>query len=133
MSTSKSVLVQDLKQLAKNRLDEAEALFSQGKYEAAIYLGGYAIELTLKAVICQTLQWTEYPSGEVSKSTTFITHDLETLSWLSGKRDQITRAKAEWTIVSRWEPEMRYDAKRVFTQNEAKNFIDSVKFLMSVL
>jgi len=48
---------QELKKLAKSRLQESEILFSHGKYDASVYLCGYAVELVLKARICKTLKW----------------------------------------------------------------------------
>jgi hypothetical protein len=45
----------ELHRIAQARLEDAEALFRSGRYDGAIYIGGYAIEMALKARICETL------------------------------------------------------------------------------
>lgn len=51
----------ELRTLARARLKDADVLFAATRYDAATYLCGYAIELALKARICQTLRWTHFP------------------------------------------------------------------------
>ncbi|MEN8219542.1 MAG: HEPN domain-containing protein, partial [Pseudomonadota bacterium] len=51
----------ELRKLARARLKEAQLLFAVKRYDAATYLSGYAIEMALKARICQTLKWTDFP------------------------------------------------------------------------
>jgi hypothetical protein len=41
----------DLKELAKLRLAEAETLYHAGYYDGATYLCGYAVEFALKATL----------------------------------------------------------------------------------
>jgi len=43
----------EIKQLAYERLSEAEILCNAGKYDGAFYLAGYSVELMLKAKICE--------------------------------------------------------------------------------
>ena len=43
----------DFQQLADVRINEAEALLVQGKYDGAYYLAGYAVECGLKACIAK--------------------------------------------------------------------------------
>lgn len=40
---------EELQQLARLRLREAEALFAAGLYDGCVYLCGYVVELALKA------------------------------------------------------------------------------------
>lgn len=47
----------EIKKIAKARLKDAEVLAASRRYEGAIYLCGYAVELGLKARICLTLKW----------------------------------------------------------------------------
>jgi HEPN domain-containing protein len=51
----------ELRKLARARLKDAQLLFAVKRYDAATYLSGYAIEMALKARICQTLKWTYFP------------------------------------------------------------------------
>ncbi|MEN8215647.1 MAG: HEPN domain-containing protein [Pseudomonadota bacterium] len=53
--------ITELITLARARLKDAQILFAAKRYDAATYLCGYAIELALKARICQTLGWTCFP------------------------------------------------------------------------
>lgn len=39
----------DLRKIARERLKDAEALLAAARYDGAIYLGGYVVELSLKA------------------------------------------------------------------------------------
>ena len=45
----------ELRRIARARLRDAEVLFGAGRYDGAIYVCGYAIELTLKARICRVM------------------------------------------------------------------------------
>lgn len=47
----------ELRRLAYARLADSRALYAAGRYDAALYLCGYAVELALKARICRTLRW----------------------------------------------------------------------------
>ena len=47
----------DLRKIAYARLRDAEALISNHRYDEAVYLCGYAVDITLKAHICKTLRW----------------------------------------------------------------------------
>ena len=50
-----------LKQLAKARLREAEALLASGHNSGAYYLAGYVIECGLKAVISKDTKRYDFP------------------------------------------------------------------------
>jgi len=99
---------QELKKLARSRLQESEILFSNRKYDAAVYLCGYAIELALKARICKTLKWSQFPGASIKNPQTFKTHHLETLLGLSGIENKVKLVyHAEWTMVTqtiKWAP-----------------------------
>jgi hypothetical protein len=51
----------ELRRLAFARLKDARALYAAGRYDAALYLCGYAVEIALKARICRTLRWEGFP------------------------------------------------------------------------
>ena len=44
---------ESIKALAWERLEEAEILYQNGKFDGAFYLSGYSVELMLKAKICE--------------------------------------------------------------------------------
>ncbi|MGH9933419.1 MAG: HEPN domain-containing protein [Pyrinomonadaceae bacterium] len=81
----------ELLKIAEERLKDAEALLAAGRYDGAIYLGGYVVELALKSRICRTLNWKSFPqtTGEFQNYRSFKTHDLDVLLSLSGTEDKI--------------------------------------------
>jgi len=128
---------QELKKIAKSRLQESEILFSQRKYDAAVYLCGYAIELALKARICKTLKWTEFPNASVKNPQTFKTHHLITLLALSGIDQKVKlTCLAEWTVITqgiKWDPELRYQKIGSYSRIDAENLLNAVKTLIKIL
>ena len=97
----------DLRKIAHARLRDADALIRNRRYDGAIYLCGYAVEIALKARICKTLRWQEFPSGRAYGN--FRTHDLDVLLHLSGVEERIKGSCfVEWSVVGNWDPGTRY-------------------------
>lgn len=72
---------------------------------------GYAVELALKAKICETLGWRWFPDTgkEAADYRSFRTHNLEVLLYLSGVYERISvDLKEDWARVLKWQPELRY-------------------------
>jgi hypothetical protein len=123
----------ELRQLAKTRLKESKTLFNAKQYDTATYLCGYAVELALKARICKTLKWSEFPPNgkEFKCFHSFKTHDLEVLLILSGIGEKIIgHYPTEWSIVSRWNPENRYKILGSETKQTALDMINAVEELL---
>lgn len=100
-----------LRLLSAERLEDARALLTAGRNEGAIYLCGYAVELALKARICETLGWSRFPETgrDAADYRSFRTHDLGVLLYLSGIHERIAVGmKQDWDIVAKWNPELRY-------------------------
>jgi HEPN domain-containing protein len=126
----------DIRALAKARLKDAQVLLRGKRYEGAIYLCGYAIELGLKARICQTLGWTGYPAtnSEFNEYRSFKTHDLDVLLHLSGIEAKIkTQLLAEWSAVAQWDPESRYNPIGKAKPADAALMVASTKALLKKL
>src|SRR5262249_15615832 len=83
--------IADLRKIAKARVRDAEVLRDAGRYDAAVYICGYAVETALKARICKTLKWSGYPATakEFNDYSSLRTHDLEVLLHLSGREVRI--------------------------------------------
>ena len=83
--------ITELRAISAARLDDAQALFDAGHYDGVVYLCGYAVELALKARICETLNWSGYPATnrEFRDYQSFRTHDLKVLLRLSGQESKI--------------------------------------------
>lgn len=129
------ITIQELETIAQARLLDAEALIQAGRFDGATYICGYAIELSLKAKICKTLNWEGFPfsANEFKNYQSFKVHNLEVLLHLSGIEDEITlNHSADWSCISAWNPESRYNATET-SQQDATDMLLAVKNLMEVL
>jgi hypothetical protein len=112
---SKQVVTRaDFQHLAEQRLVEAKALLDQGMWDGAYYLGGYAVELALKACIIKILLATDaFPDRKFSESC--YTHAIEplvVLAQLDGARKIATDADPDllknWQAARDWSEQKRY-------------------------
>jgi HEPN domain-containing protein len=130
------ISIQELKRIASARLKDAEIL-SQGKrYDGAVYLCGYAVELTLKAKICKVLKWGGFPStnSEFQGLQSFKTHRLDLLLSLSGQEGKIKTAfLADWSIVASWDSETRYSIVGTVSKTDALYMIESARVIIKAL
>jgi len=130
---------EDIIGLAEEKLDDAECLFSNKRFNSAYYIAGYVIELLLKAKICQTLGVGDiFDFGNSRKkldgnlNRSLKVHDYDQLLFLSGLYSQFEKEntnnisfKKHWSIVSQWNENCRYYIAR--SEADAKDFITSVK------
>ena len=126
----------EIKKIAKARLKDAEVLVAARRYEGAIYLCGYAVELGLKARICRILKWPGYPStnSEFKDYRSFKTHNLDVLLHLTGVEEKIkAELFAEWSAVTVWDPESRYNPIGNASSTDAKLMLSSASSLLAKL
>ena len=126
----------ELRKIAQARLKDSEVLYNAQRYDGAVYLCGYSIELALKARICRTLKWPAFPStrAEFSSYQSFRTHDLDILLSLSGVETKIkTQFLAEWSTIATWDTEVRYESIGTARKSDAFNMIESAKTLLKVI
>jgi HEPN domain-containing protein len=125
-----------LRLIAKERLRDSLALLATRRYVGAVYLSGYVVELALKARICKTLGWEEFPESrrEFESLASFKTHDLDVLLRLSG-REKIVKERYlfEWSAVRNWEPELRYRNPHGSAEIDAVSFVTSARTLLEAL
>jgi len=122
--------------MAQAKLEDAEALLQAKRYDSAIYICGYAIELALKTRICLILNWNEFPSSkaEFQKYQSFKTHELDVLLRLAGAEAIMkTKYLNAWSEVADWNPEMRYQLVGSTSPKQAHAIITATKFLLSEL
>ena len=118
----------DIQLIAQARLEDAEVLFEAQRYEGAVYLCGYVVELGLKCKICKTLNWDEFPltRAEFQNYSTFKTHKLDVLLHLSGAEENLkSKFLAAWSVVSEWDPEDRYQPIGNIKEEDARLMIES--------
>ncbi|MEQ1853602.1 MAG: hypothetical protein ABMA01_18645 [Chthoniobacteraceae bacterium] len=126
----------ELRAIAASRLEDAQILLANARYDGAGYICGYAIELSLKARICDTLNWGGYPMTrkEFENLQTFKTHNLDVLLLLSGREQTIKQSHfADWSIVGAWNPEARYTTVGSASPTEANAFVQSTATLLPIL
>lgn len=126
----------EIKKIVKARLKDAEVLVASRRYEGAIYLCGYAVELGLKARICRTLKWPGFPStnNEFKNYRSFKTHNLDVLLHLTGMEEKIKNELfAEWSAVAKWDPESRYNPTGNVSSSDAQLMLSSASSLLAKL
>lgn len=130
------VTAQHLRRIARGRLKDAEVLLSARRYDGAVYLIGYAVEIGLKARICKTLKWAGYPStaAEFKDYRSFQTHDLDVLLNLSGAEHKVkARYMVEWSVVATWDPNTRYRPIGSAKAQDARDMVVSAETLLRIL
>ena len=127
---------------SRRRLEDAEALYSCKRWRGSIYLGGYAIECSLKSLICylertnnfkDTLTFKRLQGGSELHSLVKLLGDLPTV------QRAITLYRTNgygdaWNTVSfLWRnDELRYSEK-TGDEQESKRFIQAVQILHQFL
>jgi HEPN domain-containing protein len=119
----------DLQILAEERLTDAEVLLANGRFGAAYYLAGYAVECALKACIAKLTKAEDFP---IKNSTNKVyIHDLKKLA--GEARLEVATAQlanndqafeTNWALATLWSEESRYD--RYIDQQLAKFILDAV-------
>ena len=125
-----------LKSVARARLTDAKALLKAGRFDGSAYLCGYVVELALKARTCKTLKWVAFPEtrSEFKDLQTFKTHDLDILLRLSGREQYIkVNLFPEWTAVSQWNPEARYQPVGSVTAETVQDMISAAQKILAKL
>lgn len=126
----------ELTGIARARIADAEALSRSNRYDGAVYLCGYAVEIALKVRVCRTLEWAGFPDSakDFKEYQSFKTHDLDVLLHLSGVEKRVKKNfLPEWSVVGTWNSEMRYNPIGNATKESAEHMIEASKTLMEAL
>lgn len=133
---SKVITKSDISNLAKARLEDSKILCKAKRYDGAVYICGYVIELGLKLRICKTLNWEGFPSSnrEFNDFRSFKTHNLDVLLALSGIEEKVkTELLPEWSAVTSWDPEARYNPIGSIGKADAELMVESAEKLLRIL
>jgi|SRR4030095_751704 HEPN domain-containing protein len=128
--------VSDLKAVSRGRLKDALVLQRAGRFDGAVYISGFAVEIALKARACRTLKWSGFPetASEFTALQLFKTHNLEVLLKLSGTENKIrTKFLTEWSVLVRWNPASRYRRIGTATRQDAIDMIAAARNLLGAL
>ncbi len=119
----------DFQQLAEERLEDARVLFQAGRYAAAYYLCGYAVECGLKACIARQIRAFEYPPT-ANHSQKLFTHKLNELVELAQLTESLKEQSRDvsgfeqnWVVATKWNEQSRYD---VAPEQKARELFDAV-------
>jgi HEPN domain-containing protein len=127
---------QEVRRIASARLRDAAVLLAAKRYDGAVYLCGYAVELALKARICRTLKWPGYPESnkEFEPLKSFRVHDLDVLLRLTGRESAVKASYfVEWSAVAAWNPEARYKPIGSANAGDATLMLESATLLLKKL
>ena len=127
---------------SRRRREDAEALYDARRWTGSVYLGGYAIECSLCALIC-------YQVGKNNLKETRLFKDglqgasLHNLIRLLGALPSVQRKieldttgklREAWTIItSQWQKDALRYWDRIGDEQDSKRFIDAVKLLHSFI
>jgi len=129
---------QEIRELANRRIDEANLLIANNYFEGAVYLAGYAVELSLKAKICELLDIPnlfDFGHNNIQSSLikSYKSHDFEQLILLSGLRSKLQTATSEnqelltnWSILCEWSEEKRYCKCGAETLEATQEFMNAI-------
>ncbi len=128
----------DFQKLAEVRLKDAKALLKARQFDGAYYIGGYAVECTLKACICKNTKRYDFPPRNTHQ--THYIHDLEGLLRAAGidldwARDcQADPTLAErWALVKDWKEDRRYQVRGTLGAVPAKEFVRAIDGVLQCL
>lgn len=121
----------ELQALAQAKLDDAGILLAHKRPSNAYYLGGYAIELALKACIARQITTDTIPDKDFIRNV--YSHEFSQLVGLAGLSSELKREikgdplfAANWAIAREWLPDARYRSYTIF---EAQTLIEAVGHL----
>ena len=128
---------------SRRRLKDAQALHQQKRWSGAMYLGGYAIEFSLKSLICYEERKNNFKDTQIFKNNRLKAAELHNLARLldcvpsiksaierANKTDRTNGYLAAWNMVSSVWPndELRY-SDQSGNEKESQRFIESVERL----
>ncbi len=129
----------EIRQLAKERLEEATILAANQKFDGAFYLAGYSVELMLKAKICDLWDIPNLFAEGNNNSQMGVSylrkavqiHDLNVLLFFSGlkkdfDKDKINNRflnKAINLLFNAWSEKSRYKPCGFHKDNDVKALI----------
>src|SRR3972149_6050932 len=124
------ISVAELDNIARARIEDAKALLRAGRFDGAPYLCGYPVEVALKARICRTLNWLEFPStnSEFQAYRSFQTHELDVLLRLSGQEPRVKENHLTlWNAVANWKAESQYNVIGTARQGDSGAMIQAAE------
>jgi hypothetical protein len=132
------ILISELEKIANTRLADAEWLIKGQRFDGAIYLCGYCLEIAFKVRLCRNASRSDFPetsnefkSNNLKNWQTHSLMDLAKLCNLDGELKKKHRREF-YSVEAAWNVEMRY--KTSFNQKEdVMDFLNAIKTLLGVI
>lgn len=129
---------EELREIARARVNDAKVLLAGQRWDGAVYLCGYAVEIGLKSRIVATCGLHGFPETDAEfkalKPLWLKVHKLDNLLTLSGREPRVkSRYLTEWSGVAQWEPEARYKRIGSAKKQDAERMIHCTERLLRVL
>lgn len=125
---------------SRRRFEDAESLYEADRWSGCIYLGGYAIECSLKALICYNECKENFKDTSLGDMPGNALHSLtKLLSALPAVQraialDRSGEYESAWNMVScLWKKDQLRYSDKVGNQNDSEQFIDAVRMLHTFL
>lgn len=104
----------DFQILAEARLEDAQVLFRNGRFDIAYYVAGYSVECALKACIAKLTRAEDFPPKRASSFYSHGIRDLLSAAGLDREFQMLFKDDkdlwANWGIVEKWRAESRYSS-----------------------
>lgn len=118
--------LKDLIQASKERKSDSKSLLEAGRWHSSIYVGGYAVEIGLKACIAKRMNKEIF--FDPKNASKIYTHNLKELVDVAALTESLSDKLAKdivfsnnWkTIHTTWKESLRYETTR--TRKEALDF-----------
>jgi len=123
---------------SRRRFEDAQVLNDQGRWTGSIYLGGYAIECSLKSLICDREGKTNFKDTRVFKrglsgsQLHSLSKLLESVPALQRaiELDRTNRYRDAWNTVSGiWRNDSLRYSDKIGDEQESQRFIKAIKVL----
>lgn len=119
----------ELQDLSEDKLNAVKHLFEGEFYHEVITNSGYPVEFGLKSAVCKHLSQEEYPS-----SRDYFVHDVNKLVKLANLKEDLDAKKKDdvdffvnWSLISKWSVEFRYEPVGKSKKENAKEYISALE------
>jgi HEPN domain-containing protein len=120
----------DFQQISIERLADAEALLTAGRWQGAYYMSGYAVECALKACIAQKTQAGDFPPKDAHKVWVHNLKELLERASLS-EMGMPQPVKINWAVVIFWSEGQRYESN--VDERMARDMLGAIRDANGVL
>jgi len=119
---------QELQDKSEHKLNIIKGHFVRKEYDDVVENSGYVIEFGLKAAVCKNLQIEVFP-----EERKYYTHDLSKLLTCADLQQSFNEKKImsqnffiNWSILTKWSPEFRYQPIGSNTRTYAKQILNAI-------